>query len=157
MKKIFRMVKHLLPHRDITLIILKGHLVIEELLFDQAASVMRDVSELKRSRLSFNKLVHLTKALFVYSNDRRLWQAIEKLNLLRNELVHHLEDTKLQTLAEAFLRPCEDMMRRIGPTPESLDSRLRSALAFVYGALLNLSNMGRSNEAGKAGHRQPSR
>lgn len=151
MKKILRMAKHLIPHRDITLIILKGHLLIEEQLFDQAASAMRDVSELKLSRLSFNKLVHLTKALFGKSNDQRLWQAIEKLNMLRNELIHHLEDTKLQTLAETFLRPCEEMMRRYAPTPESFDSRLRAAVAFLYGALLNISNTGRRNEAGKAG------
>jgi len=142
MKKILRMVKHIIPHRDITLIILKGHLLIEELMFDQAASAMRDVSALKLSRLSFIKLFHLTKALFGYSNDRRLCRAIEKLNSLRNELIHHLEVTKLQTLVEAFLRPCEEMMERISPTPESLDSRMRAALAFVYGTLLNISKYG---------------
>ena len=151
MKNTLRMVKHLIPHQDIALIILKGHLLIEELLFDQVASAMRNVSELKLSRLSFDRLVHLTKALFGFSNDQRLWQAVEKLNMLRNELIHHLEPTKFQKLAKAFLRPSEKMMGQIAPTSESLESRLRDTLAYLYGALSNISKIGRRNEAGKAG------
>lgn len=141
MEKGIRLFMHVLPQQDATLIILKGHLLIEEVLFDQAASVMRDLSELKHARLSFDQLAHVTKALFVHPDDCWLWKAIEKLNSLRNKLVHHLEPDRFQTLAEEFLGPSEDMMKRIGSGSSSgpLEPRLRSALAFMYGALSNLS------------------
>jgi hypothetical protein len=87
---------------DGTLIVLKGHLVLEELMRMKVDAVVKNPEFLARANLSFFQLLYIARALFpddartqLSRGDRavNLWEIIEAWNQLRNQLAHRLEPT----------------------------------------------------------------
>ena len=112
--KAFRRFYTLLPRtNDPTLLVLKVHLLIEEQLrqlVDERVAKPEAVSE---ARLDCFQVVCLCEAFCAYETGPKLWNALRKLNKLRNDLAHTLEPTGVQ-----------DRMKNIaslmGLTPEGL-------------------------------------
>ena|SRR5579863_1649585 len=105
-----RVMKHLPEKGDLSLIILKGHLLIEELLFALVSSAAKDPEAIKSAKLSYYQLASVAKALY-YENrlEKRLekrqsaiWGAIFELNNLRNTLAHNLEPQDLNKKLKRF-------------------------------------------------------
>jgi hypothetical protein len=83
--------KHFPPGDDVTLIILKGHLLIEDYMYQLLAEHFERPMCLKQANLSFSKLKWVTEGLCYKSFDRWLWNAIGVVNQIRNALAHELE------------------------------------------------------------------
>src|ERR1035438_7523659 len=87
----YQRVRRLLPPLvNLELLVLKGHLMIEEQidLFFEALS--RHPKSLKEARLNFMQKVHLVQAVGGFTNGAE-WRFVVDLNTLRNRLVHRLE------------------------------------------------------------------
>lgn len=97
-----RVIKHLRKQDDLSLIILKGHLLIEELLFTLVSSAAKDPSAIKSAKLGYYELASVAKALFYESRVGPIWGAIFELNKLRNTLVHDLEPPNLNEKLKRF-------------------------------------------------------
>ncbi len=104
----FERVKEKLPKNDLDLVILKGHLLIEERLdsilmfeFDP------DSFDLKKINLRFFQKLLLSKAVCHKFGEKpmanSLWDGIQKLNSLRNELAHNLETVRFEKKLDAVL------------------------------------------------------
>jgi len=122
---------------DLDLIVLKGHLLIEERLRDIVrVPLARRPTSLDEARLRFAQLATLARGM-VYEESRDwTFQAVNKLNSIRNDLVHELDPQCVEKLTEelvAILKPHIDVTRRLGG--EGPAGRLRSAIAFLYGML----------------------
>jgi hypothetical protein len=89
---------------DITLIVLKGHLLIEENMYELLAEQFERPRCLKQANLSFSKLRWVTEGLLYKPFDKWIWEAIGILNQARNELAHQLDTPKLQRLLEALFQ-----------------------------------------------------
>lgn len=82
-----------LPHgQDTELVLLKGHLLIEEqvrLLVDKR---LRNPAALYEANatLECHQAIHLAKAFFPLGHQPELWQAIAKLNKMRNDIAHNI-------------------------------------------------------------------
>ena len=78
---------------DLTLLVLKGHLLIEEQLqgiINKAVSKPAVLVGLEKLKLKFYEKVMLSKAI-IGQTERLLWNSIKKISELRNDLVHESE------------------------------------------------------------------
>ncbi len=134
-----RLIEHLPQGDDLTLIVLKGHLLIEERLLDLVrAKLEADDPALKEARLRFSQLLPLARAASGRDQYPWFWEALEKLNALRNDLAHHLEPKQVERLSTALI----DHLRQPADlrSTDSLATSLRGAVAFMYGALSSFKN-----------------
>lgn len=83
--------KHMpLSSKDETLIVLKGQLLLEELLFDYCRSCVENPEHLDSVRLNFAQLESLTRSMTRYGVRDWVWGAARQINALRNALAHNL-------------------------------------------------------------------
>ncbi|SRR6266571_705493 len=134
LQALHRLIEHLPQSDDLTLIVLKGHLLVEERLLDLVGLRLRaNDNALKDARLRFAQLIPLARVASGRDQYPGLWRALERLNSLRNDLAHHLEPRQVEGLAKAIIDDVGDIagIRRSDP----ISTRLRGAVAFLYGAL----------------------
>ena len=135
---ILRLVKHLPSLDDTTLIVLKGHLLIEEQLISILESSLRYPKALDETRLTFAQRLSLVKALKYRDKNSWVWEAIAQLNAIRNDLAHKLEPARLNEKMEeffSFIGVSVPLDLDMNNKNECIESRLRSALAFLHGVL----------------------
>jgi len=97
-----RMLQHLPDDGDLSLIVLKGHLLIEELLLALVQAQVKHPAAIESAKLSFHTLTCLAKALCFEERFKDLWEAMFKLNALRNSLAHNLESPEHEKRLRAF-------------------------------------------------------
>ncbi|KFX63846.1 hypothetical protein KBK24_0119300 [Burkholderia sp. K24] len=98
----FRKFLKLLPHgKDIELIVLKAHLLIEEQIHLIVRRHLRNPDAL--GKLSCDKAISLAQALHPPGHDPSIWDAVRKLNILRNEIAHQLDSVKRQEKMDALV------------------------------------------------------
>lgn len=123
---------------DLISLVLRGHLVIEELLFTACSAYCRDAEHLKHARLRFPQLVSLLRALEKISAvPPSYWDALLELNSLRNSLAHQLEHKDIQGRIARFVGVVAGSNRADMTFPQPYSSReaLESALYFLVGGL----------------------
>jgi hypothetical protein len=82
---------------DLALIVLKGHLLLEQRIREFISERMLTPSALDDARLSSYQLICLAEALTLPNDDpKRLWTVLRKLNTLRNQLAHNLTPQRVQ-------------------------------------------------------------
>jgi len=92
-------VKNNLPSdSDIELIVLKGHLLIEECLNSIIDAAKLNNSCLGNLDLNFYKRVILVNTLCWKSPEDKIWNFILQINKLRNDLAHNLDSKKRERL-----------------------------------------------------------
>jgi hypothetical protein len=84
---------------DLTLLVLKAHLLFEELLRDFIKKQLRHPEAIQGARLSFAQALKLAQALAttLEPNDWR-WKALIELNRLRNSMAHEFESESSETI-----------------------------------------------------------
>lgn len=122
----------LLPSNDLTLIVLKGHLLIEEQLVSLIERKMKRPAALG-TRFNFSQRLCLVKAMYYMIENGWVWTSIEKLNNVRNHLAHDVEAKNLGGKAEDFINSVGGVFRVDKKAP--IDKRMRQALIYVCGAL----------------------
>lgn len=75
---------------DPTFSILKAHLIFEEILRTYLERRLPNAKAIAGARLTFAQVLALVRALQPPVSDGWEWEAIAKLNALRNQLAHHL-------------------------------------------------------------------
>jgi hypothetical protein len=127
--------RHLPRSNDLTLIVLKGHLLLEELIDGIIADSLSNPTALTPARLTIFQRLRLARALVNKVLDGPLDSA-EKLNTLRNRMAHHLEPPQFERDVTAFLRTLEDLEVPVTKYEEmSTARRLKEAIAFLCGHL----------------------
>lgn len=86
-------IKHLpVEVKDRTLIILKGHLLLEIALKEYISKRIPHPDRIKNKQIAFPSLISFASSLEDNSNDAWLWEALKKVNGLRNNVAHRLDD-----------------------------------------------------------------
>ena len=93
---------------DPVLLILRGHLLIEEALYECLSSIFHDLKFLEKANLRFLQKLHLVRSFHKEQPDREemkntFYQFAESLNTLRNRYAHNLEP---KSIADLFPRLC---------------------------------------------------
>ena len=131
-------INRLLPRtQDPTLVLLKGHLLIEEQLFAIIAKHCRDASTLEEARLTFVQKLRVAQALSnsLSGQGFPLIQSLKKLNSIRNRMAHHAEIPDLDSRIDEYLRSW-DPSGFVTPTTQRERTRyLRNTLIIHIGLL----------------------
>jgi hypothetical protein len=98
--------RHLDGVTDVIVLILKGHLIIEEGLVAAIEAKCAKTGYLESARLTFYQKLQLVRALYTGSNVKQdsedvmetVFDAVEALNTLRNRLAHTLEPKDVMPL-----------------------------------------------------------
>lgn len=109
---------HLPSDDDPTMIILKGHLLIEEQVWLLICNRVASVSALEKADLTTHQKLCLAEALVddfsrsVQETDW-LWPALKKLNKLRNDIAHNLTLSGIADRIRDFIDRCP---KKLGTT-----------------------------------------
>ena len=145
------------PGADVQVVLLKGHLLIEELLQSFIERAVQNSEPLADARLSFHQRVALAQAL--HPEPSRfgtgwVWSAVRALNALRNQMVHNVVpkefDSQLERFAAAIAEELPFPVKR-GEGPEYLMAKFGAMLSFLNVYLARLLESGiRSISDGRA-------
>ena len=127
-----------MPHPDdIIISILKGHLLVEEQLFELISVEAEKPQALKDSRLTFHQTLCIAESLFWHEDSEWVWSSCRKLNSLRNSLSHELEPSHLDKNIKEFLRFVEKKYPPDGKKQvhKNQSTRLLTSIALVYAYL----------------------
>jgi hypothetical protein len=121
---------------DGTLLVLKGHLVIEKLIRAKLEAAVRDPAQIKRANLNFYNVLCVSRAVFgdvldnSHGDPKSLWDVVEAWNTLRNRLAHRIEQTDTVQLLGRIIYWVPDWKRDL----EHEDTQ--NCLSMVLGMLL---------------------
>ena len=99
-----RFLKHLPHNADRRLIILQAHLLIEEQIKQIIAGRIKNPSALKDADLESAQLIGLAQAFFEADHMPVVWKAVRKLNGIRNDVAHNVEQKGLSDKIENFIQ-----------------------------------------------------
>jgi hypothetical protein len=122
-----------------------GHLAVEEQLTAIRKKSVPYPKALDGKRLPFSTRLCLSKAMKYRPEDHWIWNAIEKLDTVRNDLAHTLKSPKFETKLEAFLTYLTYILTNAAgslsrPHDEHKVGQVRSTLFFLTGALDGIEN-----------------
>jgi hypothetical protein len=89
----FKRFLSLLPHgQDAELVLLKGHILIEEQVRALIDRRLRNPDALHEPNadLGCHQAIHLARAFFPAGHQPDLWKALAKLNKMRNDIAHNI-------------------------------------------------------------------
>ena len=99
-----RFISHLpLNSTDKVLVVLKGHLLVEELLREYVDLHVIHKNKLKDARLTFHQCLCLAQAFCNDETKTKLWESVKQLNALRNKLAHKLEPKDIEIKLSEFI------------------------------------------------------
>lgn len=131
--------RQLLPQSDdVELVVLKGHLIIEELLYAVVQEHCANPDAVIKAKLSFAQLVYLAQALVKLPTDATWWKSISLLNAIRNSLVHSLEPKQLESRLNDLNSSCrvpDELLQEnyaVSSKPAKIAAR---CICFIIGQL----------------------
>ena len=134
------LVKHL-PHYEepATLILLKGHLLVEELLRGYIDRKLPNPAAFKHEQFLFAKVLMLCRSLTPPKVKSWAFDAAKKLNDVRNEVAHELESPDLQSKLEGFVGLVEQHAKAsVFPPKDRGEARLYMAITDLHNELIRV-------------------
>lgn len=137
-----RLVQHMPETSDPVLIVLKGHLLIEEIVTESLCLLMYNPEIYLKTSPSFHVKVCLLRALTPFIEILNL-DAVLQLNKIRNKLAHHLEYPEIESLMEEYLRNIEDsritdehsLALNFTDKSKPLSERLKLSISYLTGQI----------------------
>lgn len=100
------LISKLSDSEDVTVLVLRAHLIIEQLIIRITESLVRNPEHIRKA----NRLQFATRIIFLRSlakpliqSDNSFWKSIDLLNRLRNDLAHKLDLPSLEKDIDAFV------------------------------------------------------
>lgn len=88
---------------DTVVVVLKGHLLVEEMLDAIIGTFVFHSDYLKAANLRFAQKLQIARSMSLDEHDNGMWEIAIRLNSLRNELAHALNSEKRQQKTQALI------------------------------------------------------
>ncbi len=124
------------------MILLKGHLLLEEQLRALVEALVKDSRPLGDARLTFHQWLCMGKALAPGGTGDDLWKFVELSNQTRNKLAHNAEVPDFDQKVDSLIRLYAEDGFTHAATARNRASRLRATLALVCGILHGMGRAG---------------
>ena len=126
--------QHLPIANDLDLLVLKGHLLVEEQIVDfikRKATNPEHIISIQSTHIR----ILIAESLRELNSEPLLWAAVKSLNALRNKMAHNLEPPDFEEKVRTFVVEAENMNPEVIPS-DSLDDELHMHLRFVIAAII---------------------
>jgi hypothetical protein len=124
---------------DVTLVVIKGHLLLEELLTEILGQHVIYPKYLQEARLGFHQKAVLARAYCLRKDQAGEWDLIFALNALRNLLAHKLNaadrQTRIDRVKEIYAREAKDAFKELKKSGAKDAQVLTNAIAHCGGYL----------------------
>jgi len=136
-----RFKEHLPETDDLSLLTLKGHLLVEEILDVLIKSYCKEPQHLDSIEIRFLVKAKVARSLTGGLFPDSMWLMIEALNTVRNDLAHSLESRKLKDRIQKFINikyeHNPDLQREIASpiATEDLTKELKKSIHHLLGQL----------------------
>jgi len=124
---------NLIPSHELDLIVLKGHLLVEEILEDILNHFWKNNKYIKNCNLVFFKKLCISASL-VPEFPPSLYDAVKLLNEVRNSLAHKLEPQNYEEKIDRLIGMFEKGMCFVSEVNKEL--KLKSAIAIICANLV---------------------
>lgn len=125
--------KHLSDDLDELTLILKSHLLIEELLRDFCEHSVGQPKYLRDARLTFKQILCLARSIYTLNVPRLewTWGAVNSLNTMRNLMAHAIEpdEKKYANSRDVIIKEVMSHTSQLAPEVPTF----HSAVAYLYG------------------------
>ena len=139
-----KFLEHFPANADITLMVLKGHLLAEEEINEILNFFSHNTKELEKTDLTFFQKICLLRALLP-SKMHKTFYAAEMLNRLRNKIAHNLKPKGLEDSIKNFLLSIDKSYKKT-MSSEATKTHLGKCLARLHGGLVGYKHgLGESN------------
>jgi hypothetical protein len=131
-----RFKRHFARANDFAVIVLKGHLLLEESVNHWLEGLLHRPEAIEGANLRFRQKLCLIRSLIKapHHYTLRMIDAAEKLNTIRNKLAHHLDPPQIEVLVTDFIDLVGELDQQILNDPAVPQvRRLKDAIAFVCG------------------------
>ena len=127
-----------LPENDLEFMVLKGHLLVEELLISIIDKMLFDSGELKGARLTFFQRLCLVRSFLPKSAGafQHAVELVEKLNQLRNAMSHSLEPLAFEKRVQEFNSLAESNLPIMAHSNGQTDERRLRLVIIAICAIL---------------------
>jgi len=102
--------QHLRHVDESALVILRGHLVVEEALSEIIGTFVFHSEQLESARITFAQKVAIARSMSLDEHNNEMWQLVLAVNSLRNELAHALDSPKRVNKTKALI----DLHKKLG-------------------------------------------
>ena len=127
-------IRRLMPKsHDPVILVIKGHLLLEEAMFAVIKTICRRPEALENARLSFLQLLSLFSGLTGINAENTLYKFIKGTNELRNKLAHNAEVPDLEKKIEALLAVHAREGFKSSKNARERAVQLRTVFAFTCG------------------------
>jgi len=132
---------HLPDGNDLTLLILKGHLLVEECVDELIEVSCPEPKAIFDGRAPmFHMKVRIARAMTTHVMFPGLWPMVDALNTLRNDLAHRLDSPELVNEVVEFMNLRQSNMGVLSDTGPATDAnwsleRLRSDISLLIAQL----------------------
>jgi hypothetical protein len=133
----FRRFVERLPHgKELDLVILKAHLLVEEQLNLLIAARLKNVEPLlNKERFESSYRILLAQSFFPPDFQPWLWHALEQLNKLRNRIAHSLAPKGIDNIIEDLIK---SIPGDFGAVTQARQERFEFALWSLFDAVSEL-------------------
>lgn len=144
---------------DLSFIVLKGHLLVEEMLVELRDTLLPHSKHLDELNLNFKQLASIVRAACSTQDTNQAWALIFTLNSVRNKLIHNLEPEKLEKLLTKLftihrnvkvLPGLDRSGEHLAPVSQKLRWVIQDCMRFLA-SLLSSAEEGASNSLQPAG------
>ncbi len=134
---------------DVAQIVLKGHLVMEELMSEALSTFLLHEEFLEPARLQFYQKLNLCRGISTSEHKHNMWNLIGAVNTLRNQLSHSLDPDlrlkKIESLASTYAQEFPEHL------PEKIEGMSRESaicmmaisgcLGFLHAFLVEIQRL----------------
>lgn len=135
----FSVTKNLSEYSDIEVILLKGHLVIEQCLHHFIAGHKVDIKRIDEMNLMYGKLLELAMAIGgEYLNE--LYPHLKTVNKIRNKLAHQFEYDNLIDDLKSWSSLTLNCTPKTINLKRTYKRQIVRSFAYLAGSILGISN-----------------
>jgi len=119
-----------------SLVVLKGHLLLEESLNFIIENFVHHSDFINKAKLSFYQKLNVARAMSLTEQNNSMWTLIEKINTLRNDFSHRLESDKREEKINLIISLYKSEMKGSEFEHDWENEDLPTFLAFVISLCL---------------------
>ena len=88
---------------DLAQIVLKGHLVLEEIMSEAIETFVHHGEKIQDARLQFSQKVKICRSMSLNEQDNPMWDLLQAINTLRNQMSHSLDRGKRERKVDSLV------------------------------------------------------